>query len=129
MDRVLIVDDEAVVRNGIKRALQNKGITASLAETGLEALNLLKEKSFDLILLDIRLPEMDGLEVLKSVRANHPQTNVIMITGYPTIDTAVRCIKLGALDYLVKPFRLDDLEMHREMLYYRVKKVCQYDHL
>jgi len=110
INRVLIVDDEAVVRNGIKRALQNKGITASLAKTGVEALNLLEEKSFDLILLDIRLPEMDGLEVLKSVRANHPQTNVIMITGYPTIDTAVRCIKLGALDYLIKPFRLDDLE-------------------
>lgn len=106
----MIVDDESVVRNGISRALQNKGMTTVLAASGYEALELLGRHSFALVLLDIRMPDMDGIEVLKQIRMQHPESGVIMITGYPTIDTAVHCIKLGALDYLVKPFRLDDLE-------------------
>ncbi|SPD75710.1 Transcriptional regulatory protein ZraR [uncultured Desulfobacterium sp.] len=108
--RVLIVDDEAVVRNGISRALQKRGMSTGLASNGREALDFLNEQSFDLVLLDIRMPDMDGMEVLKRIRMGHPDTEVIMITGYPTIDSAVHCVKLGALDYLVKPFRLDDLE-------------------
>jgi len=110
IEHVLVVDDEAVVRNGIRRALHNRGITTSLAANGREALDLLNHQPFDLVLLDIRMPDMDGMEVLKHIRSNHYDTEAIMITGYPTIDTAVQCIKLGALDYLVKPFRLDDLE-------------------
>ncbi|MFH1491182.1 MAG: sigma-54 dependent transcriptional regulator [Pseudomonadota bacterium] len=107
---VLVVDDEAVVRNGIKRALQNRGIQSTPAANGREALDLLEKQAFNLVLLDIRMPDMDGMEVLKQIRARYNNTNVIMITGYPTIDTAVQCIKFGALDYLVKPFSLDDLE-------------------
>ncbi|MCD6306403.1 MAG: sigma-54-dependent Fis family transcriptional regulator [Deltaproteobacteria bacterium] len=107
---VLVVDDEAAVRNGICRALSEKGIEAKAATGGQEALNRLETAPVDLLLLDIRMPDMNGIEVLKQVRARHPDTNVIMITGYPTIDSAVHCTKLGALDYLVKPFRLDDLE-------------------
>jgi len=107
---VLIVDDETVVRRGITRALENIGISATSAATGKEALDLLIQHSFDLVLLDIRMPDMDGITVLREIRAKQLGTAVIMITGYPTIDTAVECIKLGALDYLVKPFRLDDLE-------------------
>jgi two-component system, NtrC family, response regulator AtoC len=110
LKRVLIVDDEAVVRNGIKRALEKKGISAMLAANAHEAFDLLSVNSFDLVLLDIRMPDMDGLSVLKQIRAQYPGLNVIMITGYPTIETAVQCTKHGALDYLVKPFRLDDLE-------------------
>ncbi len=107
---VLIVDDESVVRKGISRALQKRGLETTLASNGKEGLALLKEQSFDLALLDIRMPDMDGLEVLEQIRKTYPKTEVIMITGYPTIDTAVRCVKLGALDYLVKPFRLEDLD-------------------
>ena len=108
--RVLIVDDEAVVRNGISRALQKRGMFTELASSGREALDFLNDQAFDLVLLDIRMPDMDGIEVLKRIRTGHPETEVIMITGYPTIDSAVHSVKLGALDYLVKPFRLDDLE-------------------
>jgi two-component system response regulator AtoC len=108
--RVLVVDDEAVVRSGIKRALENRGMSTELAASGQEALNLMSKESFDLVLLDIRMPDMDGTAVLSHIRAHHPQTRVIMISGYPTIDTALYCMKMGALDYLVKPFRLDDLE-------------------
>ena len=107
---VLIVDDEAVVRNGIGRILENKEIVSVPASNAHEALDLLSCRSFDLVLLDIRMPDMDGLEALKRIHSLYPELDVIMITGYPTIDTAVQCIKLGALDYLVKPFRLDDLE-------------------
>ncbi len=107
---VLIVDDETVVRNGIGRALERKGLRTRLAANGREALDLLDNQPFDLVLLDIHMPDMDGIQVLKEIRANHPETEIIMITGYPTIDSAVHCVKLGALDYLVKPFRLDDLE-------------------
>ena len=109
-EHTLIVDDEAVVRNGIKRALENRGIPSTLASNGREALDLLNHTPFDLVLLDIRMPDMDGVEVLREIHTKNPGTKVIMITGYPTIDSAVKCIKLGALDYLVKPFRLDDLE-------------------
>lgn len=108
--RVLVVDDEAVVRTGICRALSQKGIEAKTAASGQEALDWLDAQHADLVLLDIRMPDMDGIEVLKQIRAGYPDTDVIMITGYPTIDSAVRCTKLGAIDYLVKPFRLDDLD-------------------
>jgi two-component system response regulator AtoC len=108
--RVLIVDDEAVVRSGISRALSNRNMAAKTAANGKEALALLQNHPFDLVLLDIKMEDMDGIELLKRIRAKHPETGVIMITGYPTIDTAVYCTKLGALDYLIKPFSLDDLD-------------------
>ncbi|MDB9822357.1 sigma-54 dependent transcriptional regulator [Deltaproteobacteria bacterium] len=107
---VLIVDDEAVVRNGIGRALENKGISSMPTSTVREALDLLAANHFDIVLLDIRMPDIDGIEALKRIRSLYPKLDVIMITGYPTIDTAVQCTKLGAMDYLIKPFRLDDLE-------------------
>lgn len=108
--QVLVVDDETVVRNGISKALLTRGMTTKLAANGREALVLLANHAFDLVILDIRMPDIDGVDVLKKIRSQYPETDVIMITGYPTIDTAVHCIKLGALDYLVKPFRLDDLD-------------------
>jgi len=108
--QILIIDDEAVVRNGISRALNSKGMATHLAASGEEALNHLRIQSFDLVLLDIRMPDIDGITLLKQIHAQYPETDVIMITGYPSIDSAVHCTKLGALDYLVKPFRLDDLE-------------------
>ncbi|NCO59648.1 MAG: sigma-54-dependent Fis family transcriptional regulator [Deltaproteobacteria bacterium CG_4_8_14_3_um_filter_51_11] len=108
--KILIVDDEAVVRKAVERALQTRGITPRSASNGKEALGFLAGQRFDLVLLDIRMPDMDGMELLQIIKSKHPSTEVIMITGYPTIETAVDCIKLGATDYLVKPFRLSELE-------------------
>lgn len=119
--RVLIIDDEAVVRKGISRALKGKGIRAASASTGLQALKIMEGQIFDLVLLDIKLPDIDGIEVLKKIRAHYPNTPVIMITGYPSIDTAVECIKLGALDYMVKPFRLDELDASLEKTINNIK--------
>ncbi len=105
-----MVDDEAVVRNGIQRALQGRGMETVPAAGGEEGLELMDRQDFDLVLLDIRMPDMDGMAALREIQSRHPGVRVIMITGYPTIDTAVECTKLGAQDYLVKPFRLSDLE-------------------
>jgi DNA-binding NtrC family response regulator len=113
---VLVVDDEAVVRNGVRRALAGQGVETTLAANGEEGLALMEHRTFDLVLLDIRMPDMDGMTALREIQRRHPGTRVIMITGYPTIDTAVECTKLGAQDYLVKPFRLSDLEASLQKL-------------
>lgn len=108
--QVLIVDDEAVVRNGIGRVLERNGVRVTLAEDGERALEALRGDSFCAVLLDIKMPGVDGLAVLKHVRSNYPDTMVVMITGYPTMESAIECLKMGAADYLVKPFRVEDLE-------------------
>ena len=107
---MLIVDDESVVRKGITRALANRHIQATEAANGKEALAHLNAREFDLVFLDIKMRDMDGVEVLQHIRRNGLETSVVMITGYPTIATAVHCTKLGALDYLTKPFSLEDLD-------------------
>ncbi len=108
--RVLVVDDEPVVRNGIARVLQGKGIEVCTLSNGEEAVAVLAAKPFDIVFLDVKLPGMDGLAVLRHIRTNFPRTIVTMITGYPNIENAVECLKHGAVDYLVKPFRLEDIE-------------------
>jgi DNA-binding NtrC family response regulator len=108
--QVLVVDDEAVVRSGIARVLERQGLGVSQASSSEEALEIMAGQSFEVILLDIKMPGLDGLEMLKQIREQHSKAMVIMITGYPAIDNAVECLKLGAVDYLVKPFRVDDLE-------------------
>ncbi len=108
--KILIVDDEITIRTGIAQVLEKQKITAATAADGREALDLLARQPMGIVLLDIKLPDMDGVELLKTIRREYPETEVIMITGYPAIQSAVECIKHGALDYLVKPFRLDELE-------------------
>ncbi len=108
--RVLVVDDEQVVRTGISQALERLGFEVRLATTGGEGLRIMAAWPAGIVLLDVRLPDMDGLEVLKRLNQDYPETVVIMITGYPNIEGAVASIREGALDYLVKPFHLDHLE-------------------
>jgi two-component system response regulator AtoC len=108
--RILVVDDEAVLRRGIAQALSPQGLEVRTAASAQEALEMMADRPADLAFLDIRLPDMDGIELLKLLRRSYPEIQAIMITGYPNIEDAVQCMKLGALDYLVKPFRLDELE-------------------
>jgi DNA-binding NtrC family response regulator len=107
---ILVVDDEPGVRKGIARVLSDRGYTVFPTASGQEALASLAEGSPHLALLDVRLPDLDGVELLKIIRRDHPETGVIMITAYPNIEVAVECMKLGALDYIIKPFRIDELE-------------------
>ncbi len=101
--RVLTVDDEEVVCESIRRVLTGEGYDVKTATVAREGLELVKNESFDLILLDIKMPEIDGIEFLKRASAIAPDTEFVIITGYASIDTAVEAIKLGAFDYLEKP--------------------------
>jgi two-component system, NtrC family, response regulator AtoC len=108
--QILVVDDEAAVRTGIALVLAKENLAVSTAADAGEAMAQMARQPFAIVLLDIKLPDQDGVQVLKHLRQNYPETEVIMITGYPTIEGAVECIRQGALDYLVKPFRIDELE-------------------
>lgn len=101
--RVLAVDDEEVVCESIRRVLTGEGYHVQTRTSPQEGVELLKKEPFDLLLLDIKMPEMDGIEVLRRARDVAPDTEVLIVTGYATIDTAVEAIKLGAFDYLEKP--------------------------
>jgi DNA-binding NtrC family response regulator len=109
--KVLVVDDEEAIRTGIAQVLSRLNLRVDTAAGGLPALEMLARRTYAIVLLDIKMPDLDGMEVLKWIRREQPGAEVIMITGFPTIQGAVECIRHGALDYLVKPFRIDDLEV------------------
>jgi two-component system, NtrC family, nitrogen regulation response regulator NtrX len=104
---VLIVDDEASIRDSLQGVLQDEGYKTSSAENGEACLEMLNKKPFDLVLLDIWLPGMDGLDVLQKIRELENPPEVIIISGHGTIETAVRATKLGAFDFLEKPLSID----------------------
>ena len=101
---ILIVDDELSLRDSLTEWLNEEGFSADMAESGREALEMLEKKEYHLMLTDIKMPEMDGVTLLRHVKQRHPELEVVMMTAYATIDTALSAMKIGALDYLVKPF-------------------------
>ncbi|HZQ20175.1 MAG TPA: sigma-54 dependent transcriptional regulator [Terriglobales bacterium] len=107
MLNLLIVDDEASIRESLHGVLQDEGYQPATAESGEACLDLLQKKSFDVVLLDIWLPGMDGLDVLQKIRELENPPEVIIISGHGTIETAVRATKLGAFDFLEKPLSID----------------------
>jgi DNA-binding NtrC family response regulator len=106
--RVLLMEDEPSLAQGLKMVLSKQGYEVELADTGLRALGSLGTKNFDLLVADLMLPDVDGMEVLRTVKETKPETQIIVITGYATVPTAVDSMKLGALDYLPKPFTMDE---------------------
>jgi CheY-like chemotaxis protein len=115
--RVLLVDDEAIVRDSVSEWLKNDEFEVDCACNGGEALDLVKSKRFDTAVVDLKMPGIGGLEVLKKLKETHPQMVVIIITAYGTVETAVDALKNGANDYLAKPFTLDKLEKAIEDAY------------
>ncbi|HWO90119.1 MAG TPA: HD domain-containing phosphohydrolase [Gemmatimonadales bacterium] len=105
---VLVVDDEPTIRGILRRILEALGHRVREAPNGLEALRLLERQSADLVLSDIHMPELDGTALLREVSGRWPETGVVMITAVTDIETAVRCLNDGALDYLGKPFRVEE---------------------
>ena len=101
--RILIVDDEPNLLESFKIGLELKDYTVSLAANGREALAACEDRSFDVVLLDIRMPEMDGLETLKRLKQNRPDQAVIMLTDHVSLESAVEAGRLGAFDYVEKP--------------------------
>ena len=110
MKPVLIVEDEAIMRESLRDWLKDEGYEVETAEEGEEALQKIGEREFGVAVLDLRLPGKDGLEVLKEATAQNPKLKGIVITAYPSVETAVEAMKIGAVDYIVKPFAPDALE-------------------
>ncbi|MFI5295085.1 MAG: sigma-54-dependent transcriptional regulator [Thermodesulfovibrionales bacterium] len=106
---ILVIDDEDIVRTSCSRTLTPGGFEVKLAKNGQEGLKMMGEEKFDLVLTDLKMPDMDGIEVLRKIKQDWPKVEVIIITGYQTVDTAVKAIKLGAFDYIEKPFTPDSL--------------------
>ena len=108
-ERILIVDDEKNIASSLEGILSDEGYQISVAGDGLDALEKIQSDPPDLVLLDIWLPGMDGIEVLKTLKSHHPEIEVLIMSGHGTIDTAVKATKLGAYDFIEKPFSMDHL--------------------
>lgn len=107
--KILCVDDEDVILDSFRKILVLDGYSVDTVNTGAEALGLIKTHHYDFCFTDLKMPEMDGVEVAKSVKHLRPDIDVVIITGYATVETAVDCMKLGAMDYVQKPFTEDEL--------------------
>jgi DNA-binding response OmpR family regulator len=110
LPHILVMEDDANVAKGLEMVLTEEGYAVNLAGTGALALEAFKQKRYDLLVADLRLPDMDGMEVIKKVKAEKPETEVIVITGHGTTATAVKAMKLGARDFLPKPFTEEQIK-------------------
>ncbi|MDE0772131.1 MAG: sigma-54 dependent transcriptional regulator [Salibacteraceae bacterium] len=109
MTSILVIDDEKSIRNSLRDVLEYEGHSITEAENGMEGLSSIRSNDFDLVLCDIKMPKMDGSELLEMALESKPELNIIMISGHGDIETAVDCIKKGAYDYLAKPLDLNRL--------------------
>jgi CheY-like chemotaxis protein len=107
--RILAVDDEAIVLDSFRKILVAAGYAIDTVESGREALGLVQKHNYDFVFTDLKMPEMDGLDVVKGVKHFSPESDVVVITGYATIESAVNAMKWGAMDYVQKPFTEDEL--------------------
>src|SRR4030066_1050000 len=110
-DKILVADDEQSMREFLDIMLKKEGYKVSLASNGEEVGKLVENDLFDLVLLDIRMPKLDGIAALKKIKASSPETIVIMITAYASADTAIKAMKEGAYDYITKPFKVDEIKL------------------
>ena len=108
--QILVMEDELSVAKGLEMILTEEGYAVDLAMTGHSALDKFNQKSFDLLVADLRLPDMDGMDVIKEVKDRQPETEAIIITGYPSVSTAVNSVKIGVFEYIRKPFTDDEFK-------------------
>ncbi|MEW6714293.1 MAG: response regulator, partial [Nitrospirota bacterium] len=107
--KMLIVDDEAIALRNLEHVMKKEGYDVTGTTKGQQALKLIEEERFDVVLTDLKMDKVDGMQILKRCRELYPDTEVIMITGYATVQTAIQAIKKGAYDYIAKPFKLDEV--------------------
>ncbi len=107
--RVLIVDDEVDFLETIVKRLQDRKFIAHGVENGVKALEYLQHNEVDTVILDVKMPGMDGLQVLKNIKLRWPLVEVIMLTGHASVESGIQGMQMGAFDYVMKPARLDDL--------------------
>jgi len=110
LPHVLLVEDESSVARGLAMVMREEGYDVDVADTGQGALDKFMASEFDLLVADLRLPDMDGMDVIQRVREKRPKTNVVIITGYPSVSSAVQAVKMGVSDYLRKPFTEDEFK-------------------
>jgi len=108
-NRILIVDDDETVRRSYLRSLESLSCNIEAASDGEQALQTMQAKPFDVVLLDMRMPGQDGLSVLRTIKQKWPESEVVIITGYPTVDSAKEAVRLGAYDYMSKPVAPQDV--------------------
>ncbi|MFC1563581.1 response regulator [candidate division KSB1 bacterium] len=109
LDMILVVDDELNICNNCEKILSAEGFSVYSVHNGNECLKIINEIKYDIILLDLKLPDFDGIELLKYIRDESPDSLVIIITGYPSPESSEEAMKYGAVDYVVKPFTPDEL--------------------
>ncbi|MGD9157361.1 MAG: sigma-54 dependent transcriptional regulator [Desulfobacteraceae bacterium] len=109
MLRILVIDDEQIIAKSCERSLTEEGYDVRIAFSGNDGMNMIKSESFDLVITDIKMPGISGMDILEYIKENRPEILVILVTGYSTIEDAVRSIKMGAFDYIPKPFNPDEL--------------------
>lgn len=107
---ILIVDDEEGLREGLSKLLEGEGYAVIAAETGEEALQILQQSHIDLVLTDMRMPGMDGIELLKKIRERYGELGVIILTGYGQIESYIEAMNFGAIEYVSKPFKVNELK-------------------
>jgi two-component system response regulator HydG len=127
--RTMIVDDEQIIREAFLHWFEKHGHSAVAAASGPQALAKLASQSFDLIFVDIKMPGMDGIELLGHIKSDYPDTAVVIITAYASIESAVEAMKLGAADYLMKPFRPNQLSLVMEKVRQQKQRASQYDYV
>jgi len=113
-DRILVIDDEKVIRDGCRLVLSGIGYMVMVCATGQEGIDMALEDEYDVILLDMKLPDMNGMDILRTVHMKKPDSYIIVMTGYSTVQNAVEAMKAGAFDYLTKPFTDDELVLITE---------------
>jgi len=107
---ILVIDDEPIVLDSCRSILRQEGFEVNGVMDGREGLKKIEEDKYDAVLVDWKLPEIDGMEVLRIIKKNHPDIIVVMITGYPSVESAVKAMKLGVSDYVSKPFTPEELK-------------------
>src|SRR2546423_1944417 len=119
---ILVADDDASIRSLLKQLLSDEGYSVSEAATGSEVVESVKAQSPDLVIMDVRMPELDGIEALQKVKTSSPRTSVLIMTAFGTSNAAIKAMELGAFEYITKPFELDKIS-------YTVKRAFQYQDL
>lgn len=109
--RILLVDDEEITLENLEFVLKKDGHDVVTASNGSQALKYLESSGFDLVLTDLKMKKVDGMEILEKVKTRHPDTEVVMITGYATVSSAIEAMKRGAFYYVAKPFKLDEVRV------------------
>jgi DNA-binding NtrC family response regulator len=116
-EKILVVDDEDIIRESLSYILNKEKYDVDEAANGKIAFDMLKDKSYDLVITDLEMPEMKGIELLEEIKKLNVQTNTIVITAYGSVDTAIAALRSGASDYILKPVEFDELLIKLKKLF------------